>query len=291
MKSALGLPAPAKLNLFLHVVGRLPDGRHALESIFTLIDWSDIIDLWDLSEASAGTVVRDGDLLCEAEADLAVRAARLLINRHHPKGAVRIRVTKNIPAGAGMGGGSSDAATVLIGLNRLWQLGLSRQELAELGAELGADVPFFIFGRTAWAEGFGEKLAAFTVPDACYAVVWPGEGVSTGKIFGSDNLTRNTPSHKIVFFSDLVRTSWPALPGHNDLEPVAEALCGAVTAAKAKLASLGLHPRMTGSGSAVFAVLPEGSDVGFHAELFPDQWRVRTVRSLAEHPLSDWVTD
>lgn len=291
MKSALGLPAPAKLNLFLHVIGRLPDGRHALESVFTLVDWADEIDLWDLPMAPRGKVLREGDLLSPPEEDLAVRAAKLLITKYNPGGAVRIRVKKHIPAGAGLGGGSSDAATVLVGLNRLWKLNLSRACLMDLGASLGADVPFFIHGRTAFAEGFGEKLTPFDLPPSRYIIAWPGESVSTKKIFGSPNLTRNSPSHKIAFFSDLVRSSWPALPGHNDLEHVAESLCLAISEAKSNLTSLGLSPRMTGSGSAVFAVLPGDSDVDFSAKSFPGRWRVRVTRSLAEHPLLDWLPD
>lgn len=291
MKCALGLPAPAKLNVFLHVTGRLPDGRHALESVFTLIDWADEVDLWDLPEAPAGTVERTGDLLCEAEGDLAVRAAKLLMRTHKPEGAVRIRVKKHIPAGAGMGGGSSDAATVLIGLNRLWNLGLTRTELMKLGEALGADVPFFIFGRTAFAEGFGEKLRAFELPLARYLVAWPAACVPTREIFAAPNLTRDTPSHTIAFFSDLVRKTWPELPGHNDLEPVAEAFSEAVRTAKTIIASAGLDPRMTGSGSAVFAVLPDGSDVGVRSAPFPENWAVRSVSGIPVHPLSDWLTD
>lgn len=291
MKSALGLPAPAKLNVFLHVTGRLPDGRHALESVFTLIDWSDEIDLWDLSGTAPGRVERTGDLLCDAEKDLAVRAARLLMAERKPRGGVRIRVKKRIPAGAGMGGGSSDAATVLMGLNRLWNLGLTRGELMKLGERLGADVPFFIFGRTAFAEGFGEKLRQFDLPASRYLVAWPAAHVPTGEIFAAPNLTRDTPSHTIAFFSDLVRKIWPALPGRNDLEPVAEAFSEAVRHAKTMFASAGLDPRMTGSGSAVFAVLPERSDVDALAASFPEDWAVRGVSGMAKHPLSDWLTD
>ena len=162
----LGLPAPAKLNLFLHVVGRRPDGKHLLESVFTLIDLHDTIDLFRLEEP---VVERTGDVIGiiptldatvfgNVEKDLCVRAARLLMETFDVRSGVRIHVEKRIPAGAGMGGGSSDAATVLIGLNRLFGLGLSRSALMELGERLGADVPFFIFGRTGFVEGIGEII-------------------------------------------------------------------------------------------------------------------------------------
>lgn len=157
----LGLPAPAKLNLFLHVVGRRPDGKHLLESVFTLIDLHDTIDLFRLEEP---VVERTGDVIGNVEKDLCVRAARLLMETFDVRSGVRIHVEKRIPAGAGMGGGSSDAATVLIGLNRLFGLGLSRSALMELGERLGADVPFFIFGRTGFVEGIGEIITPLEIP-------------------------------------------------------------------------------------------------------------------------------
>lgn len=285
-EACLGLPAPAKLNLFLHVTGRRPDGKHLLQSIFTLIDLADTVDLTLLP---SGDVEREGDLTGPAEEDLCVRAARLLKERFRVEAGVRIRLEKRIPVGAGLGGGSSDAATVLIGLNRLWNLRLTRSELMALGVELGADVPFFLFGRNAFAEGIGEKLLPVELPDAWYRLVWPGRGVSTGKIFSAPDLTRSTETRKIAVFSDSIRNRWPALPGHNDLEPVAARIEPAVQKALRMLSESGFEPRMTGSGSTVFAVEPEGAPK--RSLNLPEGWLEFRVRSLPVHPLASWLTE
>lgn len=285
-EACLGLPAPAKLNLFLHVTGRRPDGKHLLQSIFTLIDLADTVDLTLLP---SGDVEREGDLTGPAEEDLCVRAARLLKERFRVGAGVRIRLEKRIPVGAGLGGGSSDAATVLIGLNRLWNLRLTRSELMALGVELGADVPFFLFGRNAFAEGIGEKLLPVELPDARYRLVWPGRGVSTGKIFSAPDLTRSTETRKIAVFSDSIRNRWPALPGHNDLEPVAARIETAVQKALRMLSESGFEPRMTGSGSTVFAVEPEGAPK--RSLNLPEGWLEFRVRSLPVHPLASWLTE
>lgn len=285
-EACLGLPAPAKLNLFLHVTGRRPDGKHLLQSIFTLIDLADTVDLTLLP---SGDVEREGDLTGPAEEDLCVRAARLLKERFRVEAGVRIRLEKRIPVGAGLGGGSSDAATVLIGLNRLWNLRLTRSELMALGVELGADVPFFLFGRNAFAEGIGEKLLPVELPDARYRLVWPGRGVSTGKIFSAPDLTRSTETRKIAVFSDSIRNRWPALPGHNDLEPVAARIEPAVQKALRMLSESGFEPRMTGSGSTVFAVEPEGAPK--RSLNLPEGWLEFRVRSLPVHPLASWLIE
>lgn len=285
-EACLGLPAPAKLNLFLHVTGRRPDGKHLLQSIFTLIDLADTVDLTLLP---SGDVEREGDLTGPAEEDLCVRAARLLKERFRVEAGVRIRLEKRIPVGAGLGGGSSDAATVLIGLNRLWNLRLTRSELMALGVELGADVPFFLFGRNAFAEGIGEKLLPVELPDARYRLVWPGRGVSTGKIFSAPDLTRSTETRKIAVFSDSIRNRWPALPGHNDLEPVAARIEPAVHKALRMLSESGFEPRMTGSGSTVFAVEPEGAPK--RSLNLPEGWLEFRVRSLPVHPLASWLIE
>lgn len=285
-EACLGLPAPAKLNLFLHVTGRRPDGKHLLQSIFTLIDLADTVDLTLLP---SGDVEREGDLTGPAEEDLCVRAARLLKECFRVGAGVRIRLEKRIPVGAGLGGGSSDAATVLIGLNRLWNLRLTRSELMALGVELGADVPFFLFGRNAFAEGIGEKLLPVELPDARYRLVWPGRGVSTGKIFSAPDLTRSTETRKIAVFSDSIRNRWPALPGHNDLEPVAARIEPAVQKALRMLSESGFEPRMTGSGSTVFAVEPEGAPK--RSLNLPEGWLEFRVRSLPVHPLASWLTE
>lgn len=287
----LGLPAPAKLNLFLHVIGRRGDGKHLLESIFILIDLADTVDLVDLPE---GRIERTGDLECAAESDLCLRAAAALRAAAGPAAAgkgARITVTKRIPAGAGMGGGSSDAATTLIGLNRLWKLGLPRAELARIGEGLGADVPFFIHGQNAFVEGIGERISPLPVPPAEYAVIWPGRGVSTAKIFASPSLTRDSESQRIRVFSDLLRTRWPELPGRNDLQKTAAAIEPVILDALAALAPLG-EARMTGSGSAVFALIRPGSpEPALEMKRLPAGWRFFSVRSLREHPLRAWTQD
>lgn len=288
-KQFLCLPAPAKLNLFLHVVGRRPDGKHLLQSVFVPIDLCDSIDL---VERSDGHIVRTGDLTGPVEKDLAVRAAELLKAHCGVKAGVEIGLTKRIPVGAGMGGGSSDAATVLIGLNRLWGTGLSRTELMGLGERLGADVPFFIFGEPAFVEGIGERMTALCVPPTAYLVCWPGKGVSTSEIFGSADLTRDTLSRTIAFFSDSLRDNWPALPGRNDLEPVACRIEPRVRQALDLLSARGCAARMTGSGSAVFAV--ESAAAAHSADkpaALPEDWQWFRVEGLARHPLAAWLDE
>lgn len=283
----IGLPAPAKLNLFLHVVGRRADGKHLLQSIFILIDLADELD-FRLRED--GAIIRAGDLECEAESDLCVRAAKALREAAGiPQAGAEICVSKRIPAGAGMGGGSSDAATTLIALNRLWNLDLPKKELARIGEALGADIPFFIYGENAFVEGIGEIITPIEVPSAQYTVIWPGRGVSTAKIFSSPSLTRDSESLKIATFSDFLRNRWPELPGHNDLQNTAAGLEPAILQALDALAPFG-EARMTGSGSAVFALNRINSaGLASLAERLPDDWRFFSVRSLPEHPLCAWT--
>ena len=283
----IGLPAPAKLNLFLHVIGRRADGKHLLESIFILIDLADELDF---TLRDDGAIVRTGDLECEAEKDLCVRAAAALQEAAgKPPAGAEIHVKKRIPAGAGMGGGSSDAATTLIALNRLWGLDLPREELTRIGEALGADIPFFIRGENAFVEGIGEIITPMDVPPAEYAVLWPGRGVSTAKIFASPSLTRDSESLKIAIFSDLLRNRWPELPGHNDLQKTAVGLEPAILQALDALAPFG-EARMTGSGSAVFALNRTGSaESASLMERIPVDWRFFSVRSLPEHPLCAWT--
>lgn len=283
----IGLPAPAKLNLFLHVIGRRADGKHLLESIFILIDLADELDF---TLRDDGAIVRTGDLECEAEKDLCVRAAAALQEAAgKPPAGAEIHVKKRIPAGAGMGGGSSDAATTLIALNRLWGLDLPREELTRIGEALGADIPFFIRGENAFVEGIGQIITPMDVPPAEYAVLWPGRGVSTAKIFSSPSLTRDSESLKIAIFSDLLRNRWPELPGHNDLQKTAVGLEPAILQALDALAPFG-EARMTGSGSAVFALNRTGSaESASLMERIPVDWRFFSVRSLPEHPLCAWT--
>lgn len=284
MESALGLPAPAKLNLFLHVTGRRADGYHTLQTAFQLIDLADWLDF---ERRGDGQIVREGDLRWDAGDDLAVRAALALQQATGCRLGASIRVTKNIPAGSGMGGGSSDAATTLIALNRLWGLGLARPGLAAIALPLGADVPFFLHGANAFAEGVGEELHAVATPPAWYAVIWPQVHVSTREIFADPGLTRNTKPTKIADFSVAAGLLPQTLFGANDLEPVARRRFPEIERALAHLQRHG-PARMTGSGSAVFA--PMASSVEARsavAECMP-QWQRWAVRGLSEHPLAAW---
>ena len=260
---ALHLRAPAKINLFLHVVGRRPDGYHLLQSAFELIDWSDHLLL---TPATNSQVARVGDLLCSVEDDLAYRAARALqatpawVRQGRP--GVVIAVKKEIPAGAGLGGGSSDAATALLGLNRLWGLGLSTEELTAIGLSLGADVPFFLFGRPAFAQGVGEQLAAYISLRRWVVVAVPSSPVSTALIFQAPELTRNSKPLKIADFAQAASSPvWDF--GRNDLEPVTcsrfPEVAQIVQHLKESAASEAVTPdavRMSGSGGAVFCTAP-----------------------------------
>jgi 4-diphosphocytidyl-2-C-methyl-D-erythritol kinase len=284
MESALGLPAPAKLNLFLHVTGRRADGYHTLQTAFQLIDLADWLDF---ERRGDGQIVREGDLRWDAGDDLAVRAALALRQATGCRLGASIRVTKNIPAGSGMGGGSSDAATTLIALNRLWGLGLARPALAAIALPLGADVPFFLHGNNAFAEGVGEELHTVATPPAWYAVIWPQVHVSTREIFSDPGLTRNTKPTKIADFSAAVGLLPQTLFGANDLEPVARRRFPEIEQALAHLQRHG-PARMTGSGSAVFAPMASSDEArNALAECTP-QWQRWAVRGLSEHPLAAW---
>lgn len=284
MESALGLPAPAKLNLFLHVTGRRADGYHTLQTAFQLIDLADWLDI---ERRDDGQIVREGDLRWDAGDDLAVRAALALREATGCRLGASIRVTKNIPAGSGMGGGSSDAATTLIALNRVWGLGLARADLATIALPLGADVPFFLHGSNAFAEGVGEELRAIITPPAWYAVIWPQVHVSTREIFTDPGLTRNTKPTKIADFSVAAGLLPQTLFGANDLEPVARRRFPEIEQALAHLRRHG-PARMTGSGSAVFAPMASSDEArNAVAECVP-RWQRWAVQGLSEHPLAAW---
>lgn len=269
-------PAPAKLNLFLHVTGRRADGYHLLQSVFRFIDRADTVHL---TLRDDGQVVRESDLPGVPEdRDLTVRAARLL-QPHAPAGAgVGIRVDKVLPMGGGLGGGSSDAATVLLALNRLWQVNLSRPELQALGLQLGADVPVFVFGQTAFAEGVGEILHPVSAPPAWYVVLTPPVEVPTAAVFAAQELTRDTPRLKIAPFS--------AGMGRNDLQPVVLQRYADVAGHLEWLAQFG-EARMTGSGACVFATF--GSETAAHEVLarLPATMRGFVAQGLDRHPLYD----
>ena len=284
MESALGLPAPAKLNLFLHVTGRRADGYHTLQTVFQLIDLADWLDF---ERRDDGRIVREGDLPWNEANDLPVRAATALKEATGCRLGASVRVTKNIPPGSGMGGGSSDAATTLLALNRLWGLRLPRSDLAAIALPLGADVPFFLHGGNAFADGVGEQLQDVVTPAAWYAVVWPQVHVSTREIFADSGLTRNTKPTKIADFSAAAGHLPSTLVGVNDLEPVARRRFPDIEQALGALEHHG-PARMTGSGSAVFAPMATESQARTAvAECLP-KWQRWAVRGLNEHPHCAW---
>lgn len=293
LPSLRDVPAPAKLNLFLHVTGRRPDGYHLLQSVFMLIDWCDTLHFEHRPDGEVRRVDVLGSRHLPPE-DLTVRAARLLQQATGCREGVQITLDKQIPAEAGMGGGSSDAASCLIALNRLWQLGLQRAQLADIGLQLGADVPFFVHGCNAWVEGVGERITPVHLPPARFVVVKPPGGASTPRIFSSPDLRRDTKPATMADFAandsaqdnGLCRLDLRALleNGHNDLEPVAQALCPEVGDCIHWLAGQGLQGRMTGSGTAVFAPLWTPQDL-IQA---PSDWVVRECSNMDVHPLQGW---
>lgn len=275
-----GVPAPAKLNLFLHVTGRRADGYHLLQSVFMLIDWCDTLH-FDLRRDGRlrRTDALNNNAAALPEHDLVLRAAHALREHAGCRLGADIVLEKRLPMEAGLGGGSSDAASTLIALNRLWGLGLPRAELARIGLALGADVPFFIHGRNAWVEGVGETLTPIAVPPARFAVLKPRAGVSTQDIFLSEDLKRDTIAATIADFA-----AHGIVFGHNDLQPVAEKACPEIREALDWLARQGLSPRMTGSGSAVFAqMLP-----GVRLAPAPEHWTLRECGNMDVHPLHGW---
>jgi 4-diphosphocytidyl-2-C-methyl-D-erythritol kinase len=283
------LPAPAKLNVFLHITGRRPDGYHLLQSVFMLVDWQDTLHI-EL-RASGGLSREDlGEPL--PPEDLCLRAARALQEATGTRLGAHIAIDKRLPAQAGMGGGSSDAATCLLALNRLWGLGLSRGQLERIALRLGADLPFFLRGRNAWVEGIGEQITPIELPPARFVVVKPPQGLETARIFGDAALRRDTEPAIISGFAAALGAGsggWLGF-GRNDLQPVAERLCPGVALALAWLSSLGLKPRMTGSGSAVFAHLPEGHPAPVAPPEWDGQgWRVQVCSNMAAHPLAGWA--
>lgn len=281
MQSLHDIPAPAKLNLFLHITGRRTDGYHLLQSVFMLIDWADTLHF---ERRAQGQLSRQ-DLLVPLPADdLILRAARTLQAATGTPHGAHIAVEKRLPAQAGLGGGSSDAASTLLALNRLWQLGLSLEQLCAIGLQLGADVPFFLHGHNAWVEGIGESITPVELPRRQVLVVKPQAGLETRAIFSDPALKRDSiPATISGFAADPQAFLEEA---RNDLQPVAQRLCPGVTQALDWLASLGLAGRMTGSGSAVFAWAPPDMRV----PKAPDMMEVSLCSSLEIHPLSGWAT-
>lgn len=274
----LCVPAPAKINLFLHIVGRRPDGYHLLQTAFRMLDWGDEITL---QRRDDGLILRTSDVPgVPAESDLVVRAARALQAASGSRFGADIGVLKRIPMGGGLGGGSSDAASVLLALNRLWGCGLSRQALQDLGLKLGADVPFFIFGETAFAEGVGEALRPLAVPPAWYVMVAPPVSVPTAEIFSAKELTRNTEI--------LIMQGFAAHKTRNDMQAVVCVKYPEVAESLEWLSQYG-DARMSGSGACLFASFDTEGQARQVAASAPSGWKVWVARGLDRHPLKDWV--
>ncbi len=279
MKAIYEVPAPAKLNLFLHIVGRRADGYHLLQSAFMLIDWCDRLHFECRAD---GRISREDLRGALPEDDLIVRAARALQAHTGCALGAHIGVEKHIPAQAGLGGGSSDAASTLLALNQLWGLKLDRGTLLRIGERLGADVPFFLGDGSAWVEGIGEQLTPISLPPVRFVVVKPAAGVETARLFQSPTLKRDEIPATIAGFA-----ADPYGFGHNALQTAAQAACPEIGDALAWLASQGLTGRMTGSGSAVFARLDPASN-GVSADARPG-WQLRVCSNMPAHPLSGWA--
>lgn len=272
----LVVAAPAKVNLFLHVTGRRDDGYHNLESLFTLVDLADTIAL---RRRDDGAIVRSNVVAgVAADDDLAVRAARALQAQTRTPFGVDLEVTKRIPFGSGLGGGSSDAASVLLALNRLWALHLSRAHLMDLAATLGADVPFFVGGTPAMARGIGDVLSPVSLPTQWLAIARPAVSIRTADIFAAAELTRNTASAKIDVFSEGY--------GHNDLQAVTMARAPEVRHAVHALARVASHARMTGSGACAIAMCASEPEARRVVAALSPSIEVLVARTIARHPLA-----
>jgi 4-diphosphocytidyl-2-C-methyl-D-erythritol kinase len=286
--NCLVLRSPAKLNLFLHIVGRRPDGYHLLQSVFQLIDWCDTLSLKAIPENEVRRIKPISGVL--PEQDLVVRAARLLKEFCKVDDGVEIDLQKEIPMGAGLGGGSSDAASALIGLNVLWNLKLSKETLASLGLQLGADVPFFINGQNAFVEGIGEKIQGIELEKHDFLVIFPNQGISTASIFLDPQLTRN---HAQITIDGFLASPWSDLS--NDCQAVAMRICPEVKQALDWISQVlpGSEPRMSGSGSSVFAVLDPKTNTAKLENLLqslPKGWVGRIVQGLNKNPAYNLIS-
>lgn len=284
----LELHSPAKLNLFLHIIGRRSDGYHLLQSVFQLIDWCDIVTLKLIPQNEVRRIDPIPGLA--PEQDLVVRAANLLKDFCRIQTGVEISLQKNIPIGAGLGGGSSDAATTLIGLNALWDLKLDKQTLSSLGLKLGADVPFFIFGKNAFVEGIGEQIQEVALETQDFLVIFPNQGIATASIFQDPKLTRD---HAPITIDDFLAS--PQLKQSNDCQAVAVRICPEVKQALDWISQAvpGSEPRMSGSGSSVFAVLDPKTDSAKLQNLLqtlPKGWVGRIVRGLNKNPAYNLIS-
>jgi len=269
----LCVPAPAKLNLFLHITGRRADGYHNLQTVFQLLDWGDRLEF---SAREDGRINLQGpDLGIADEDNLVVRAARALQRQSGANPGADIRLHKAIPSGGGLGGGSSDAASTLLGLNHLWQCGLTRQRLAELGAALGADVPVFVQGQSAWAEGIGEQLRPLRLPAAWFVIIKPDCHVSTGEIFSHRQLTRDT--------SPITMSAFFAGGSRNDCEALVRRLYPPVDQAMRWLEQFG-SAKLTGTGACIFAQCSERSVAESIVDRVPSPWAAWAVAGINRSP-------
>ncbi|MEX3605546.1 MAG: 4-(cytidine 5'-diphospho)-2-C-methyl-D-erythritol kinase [Burkholderia sp.] len=277
--------ASAKLNLFLHITGRRPDGYHSLQTVFQLLDWGDLLH-YTLREDSVVRRLTEVEVAgVPEEQDLVVRAARLLQAYTGTTLGVDIEIDKVLPMGAGLGGGSSDAATTLLALNRLWKLDLPRAELQALSVKLGADVPFFVFGKNAFAEGIGEALEQVELPVRWFLVVTPRVHVPTAEIFSDKSLTRDSRPIKVTDFLALQSSNgWPDSFGQNDMQAVVTKKYAEV--AKVVKALYNFAPsRMTGSGASVFAAFGSRQEAQAAQATLPADWNSAVTGSLGEYPL------
>jgi 4-diphosphocytidyl-2-C-methyl-D-erythritol kinase len=288
MSKTLEIHCPAKLNLFLHIVGRREDGYHLLQSVFQLIDWFDVLTLKHISESEIRRI--DPIPGVPPEQDLVVRAAQVLKDYCKIKQGVEISLEKMIPMGAGLGGGSSDAASTLIGLNTLWDLHLDIATLCQLGLKLGADVPFFIFGQNAFVEGIGEKLQAISLKTQDFVVIFPNQGIATAQIFQDPQLTRD---HAPITIDGFLAS--PSSYQSNDCQAVAVRKCPEVKQALDWIyrAVPNSAPCMSGSGSSVFAALDPKTDIANLENLLqnlPKGWIGRIVRGLNKNPAYNLIS-
>jgi 4-diphosphocytidyl-2-C-methyl-D-erythritol kinase len=304
IKAIFDVPAPAKLNLFLHVLGRRDDGYHLLDSLMVPIDWCDTLHV---ERRNDGALARHDLATVLPADDLSLRAARALQKASGTSLGADISIDKRVPWAAGLGGGSSDAASTLLALNRLWSLDWPLARLLPIGLSLGADVPFFLAGTPARATGIGERLLPAPASPGWFAVVKPAAGLDTGTIFASPQVAKTVEAARIAGFSEAERRlldepirsharpteTGPELAvgfGRNDLQAAAEALCPDVARAAAGLHARFGNSRMTGSGSAVFAWAGNGSvpSAAMPSD-WPSGWSSRMCRSLERHPLADWA--
>jgi 4-diphosphocytidyl-2-C-methyl-D-erythritol kinase len=272
-------PAPAKLNLFLNIVGTRADGYHLLQTVFQILDWGDVLRSRARDD---GEIVRVGGLKdVDSENDLAIRAARLLRDYSGTQLGADIDIEKRIPAGAGLGGGSSDAATTLVALNHLWNVRASTDDLAKLGERLGADVPLFVRGRSAWAEGIGEKLTPLDLPPRHYVILDPGVHASTAELFQAAELTRNTPPTTISDFLDGACTG-------NAFTPLVRARFPQVASALDWLNRFG-DARLSGSGGCVFIAMDSAERADEIAKACPPEFGIYRATGVNRSPLLETV--